>query len=142
MSADIDSLVPHAGKMCLLDTVSQWDSSSIACAATGHADPDHPLARGGSLSAIHLAEYGAQAAAVHGALLAGGQPQPGFVAAFRNVQLHVDAVPGDQPLQVEAKRLAGSATAMQYQFDVSAAGRALARGRRTVALRGDDDDGN
>lgn len=132
---NIANLVPHAGKMCLLDTVAQWDNTTISCTAIGHADADHPLARDGELSAIHLAEYGAQAAAVHGALLAGGQPQPGFVAAFRGVQLLVDAVPADQPLQVDATRLAGSATAMQYQFRVTAGEQALASGRLTVALR-------
>lgn len=137
MTVEIESLVPHAGSMCLLDTVSAWDSSQIVCTATRHVAPDHPLRRDGALAAVHLAEYGAQAAAVHGALLAGGRPQPGFVASFRGVELHVDQVPDTAPLQVSATRLAGGAAAMQYSFSVSAGNQALASGRMTVALRGE-----
>ena len=119
----------------MLDSVADWDDQAIHCTATRHADPNHPLARDGSLAAVHLAEYGAQAAAVHGALLAGGVPQSGFVAAFRGVQLHVDTVPGDTPLVVNAKRLAGSPAAMQYSFSIEAGATELASGRLTVALR-------
>lgn len=135
MTPDIRSLVPHAGSMCLLDTVVRWDKQAITCQANRHADTDHPLRRDGALSAIHLTEYGAQAAAVHGALLADGEPQAGFVAAFRGVQLHVDHVPGASPLAVTATRLAGSEAAMQYSFDVVAGDAPLASGRVTVALR-------
>lgn len=136
MSVDIESLVPHAGDMCLLDAVTTWDVAQIQCTASGHLSPDHPLRRDGSLAAVHLAEYGAQAAAVHGALLADGAPQPGFVAAFRGVKLHVDTVPDAALLQVCAARLAGSATAMQYRFSVATGDLELASGRLTVALRG------
>src|SRR4029453_19855 len=65
--AEIRTLIPHSGLMCLLDEVVQWDDQSIACISNTHRDPANPLRRHGRLSAIHAFEYGAQAAAIHGA---------------------------------------------------------------------------
>ena len=64
--AEIRTLIPHSGSMCLLDEVTQWDDRSIVCATNTHRDPANPLRRNGHLSAVHAFEYGAQAAAVHG----------------------------------------------------------------------------
>src|SRR6478609_1417343 len=63
--AEIRTLVPHSGLMCLLDEVTQWDDRSIVCVTNTHRDPVNPLRRHGHLSALHAFEYGAQAAAVH-----------------------------------------------------------------------------
>src|SRR5207247_9692194 len=66
--AEIRTLIPHSGLMCLLDEVTQWDDRSIVCITNTHRDPGNPLLREGRLSALHAFEYGAQAAAVHGGL--------------------------------------------------------------------------
>ena len=68
--AEIRTLIPHSGLMCLLDEVVQWDDRSIACVSNTHRDPANPLRRQGRLSAVHAFEYGAQAAAIHGGLRA------------------------------------------------------------------------
>ncbi|MGH8502676.1 MAG: hypothetical protein ACREVE_09435, partial [Gammaproteobacteria bacterium] len=66
----IRALIPHAGTMCLLDAVLEWDDESIHCTSETHRAADNPLRREGRLSALHAFEYGAQAVAVHGGLRA------------------------------------------------------------------------
>jgi len=127
-------LLPHAGAMCLLDAVEAWDATAIHAVSIGHARPDHPLRSGTGLHAVHLAEYGAQAMALHGALLAragGGEAvRPGMLVSLRDVRLaeaFVDATGGR--LEVRAERLYADAAGAQYAFRVAQAGRVLASGR-------------
>src|SRR5574337_1598768 len=67
---DWAALIPHAGTMCLLDAVCSWDERRIHAISTSHARADNPLRGEYGLHAVHLAEYGAQAMALHGGLLA------------------------------------------------------------------------
>ena len=90
--AEIRTLIPHSGSMCLLDSVAEWDDRSIICISNTHRDPANPLRRDGRLSAVHAFEYAAQAAAVHGGLRArsvGVTAPPGYLAALRDARLHV-----------------------------------------------------
>src|SRR5712664_3721266 len=90
--AEIRTLIPHSGLMCLLDEVIQWDDRSIVCITNTHRDSVNPLRRSGRLSGLHAFEYGAQAAAVHGGLCArsvGAMAAPGYLAALRDGLLHV-----------------------------------------------------
>src|SRR5881392_4447495 len=109
--AEIRTLIPHSGSMCLLDSVTQWDDRSIVCVTNTHRDPANPLRRAGRLSALHAFEYGAQAAAVHGGLRArsvGATAPPGYLAALRNARLHVTRLDDiKSPLQISANRLFG-----------------------------------
>ncbi len=66
---ELEALIPHAGAMCLLDTVQNWDDRQIHCRSETHRNVANPLRFEGRLSALHLAEYGAQAMAIHGGLL-------------------------------------------------------------------------
>ncbi|PYJ39960.1 MAG: hypothetical protein DME81_02365, partial [Verrucomicrobia bacterium] len=68
--AEIRTLIPHSGLMCLLDSVTEWDDRSITCISNTHRDPINPLRRDERLSALHAFEYAAQTAAVHGGLRA------------------------------------------------------------------------
>src|SRR3569623_661869 len=90
-------LIPHAGTMCLLDAVLAWDQQTIHAVSEGHARADNPLRGPHGLHAVHLAEYGAQAMAVHGALRAraGGVEavRPGMLVSLREVRLAVGYVP-------------------------------------------------
>ena len=134
------ALVPHAGSMCLLDAVVAWDGSRVACASASHRRADHPLRRDGRLAAVHLLEYAAQAAAVHGALASGAAASPvKYVGGFRECDLHVadlDGVPGD--LLVEAELVVAMGEGALYRFRVSADGSPLAEGRLTVVAPGGD----
>jgi predicted hotdog family 3-hydroxylacyl-ACP dehydratase len=121
--------------MCLLDTVIEYGADEIVCETNSHRDLQNPLRNARGLSAVHLVEYAAQAMAAHGALLAGGQPRPGMLAALRDCRLHVDTV-GDIPggLTVRARRRVASLEGLLYEFSVSGNGRLLCEGRVSIAL--------
>jgi predicted hotdog family 3-hydroxylacyl-ACP dehydratase len=137
--AEIRTLVPHSGTMCLLDSVTEWDDRSIVCSSNTHRDPANPLRRDGRLSAVHAFEYGAQAAAVHGGLRArsvGVTAPPGYLAALRDARLHVmrlDDVASS--LRIYAHRLFGEAANTVYECRVSAGDVLLAEGRITIMPR-------
>ena len=132
----IATLIPHAGAMCLLDAVPDWDATRIRARSTSHAHAAHPLRRDGALHAVHLCEYGAQAAAVHGALVAraaGGTPRAGLLAALREVRLHVDVVdPSGGALDIEAECQLSDAHGAQYAFRITQGGCLRATGRATI----------
>jgi predicted hotdog family 3-hydroxylacyl-ACP dehydratase len=137
-AAGIAALIPHQGRMCLLDGLEAWGPSSITCTASNQADPDHPLRGAQGLDAVCAIEYAAQAMALHGALSAepGSAPKGGFLAAARQVRLHVPRlsdVPGR--LTIQADRRAGDSHQALYQFSLhDAAGTLLVDGRATVVL--------
>ena len=136
--ADIEALVPHKYAMCLWDEVLDWDAQRIHLRATNHRDPDHPLRSDGQLRALHLCEYGAQAMAVHGGLLAreaGGIARAGMLVALRDVRLHVsriDELPG--ALECTAELLAAGDASQQYAFRIRHGDAVVAEGRATVML--------
>ncbi|MBS0440057.1 MAG: phosphotransferase [Proteobacteria bacterium] len=134
-----EHLIPHRGAMCLLDAVVAWDDERIHARAASHRDPENPLRADGRLHAVNLCEYGAQAMAVHGGLIArrdGNVAVPGLLVSLREVKLHVariDDLGGD--LDVRARRLMTGADAMQYAFRVEHAGVPLAEGRAAVMTK-------
>jgi predicted hotdog family 3-hydroxylacyl-ACP dehydratase len=137
--AEIRTLIPHSGLMCLLDEVTQWDDRSITCVSNTHRDPANPLRRDGHLSALHAFEYGAQAAAVHGGLHArsvGTTAPPGYLAALRDARLHVARLDDIRsPLYIRANRLFGDGANTIYECRVSADNVPLADGRVTIVQR-------
>jgi Predicted 3-hydroxylacyl-(acyl carrier protein) dehydratase len=137
--AEIRTLIPHAGLMCLLDSVLAWDDESIICTSQTHRDPDNPLRRDGRLSALHAFEYGAQAAGVHGGLKArsvGMAAPPFYLVALRDAHLQVTRLDDiDSPLEVRAQRVFGDASNAIYECRVLAADALLADARITFMLR-------
>ncbi|MGH8123282.1 MAG: phosphotransferase [Rudaea sp.] len=136
---DWQDLIPHHGAMRLLDRVIDWDDTRIHLTAESHRSVDNPLRSGGQLRAVHLCEYGAQAMAVHGGLLArrdGAVAAPGLLVSLRMVQLHVSRI-DDLPaaLNVHAEKLLAGDTSWQYAFRIEHAGRRLAAGRAAVVTR-------
>ncbi len=140
--AGIEALVPHRGAMCLLDRLLGWDDARIECVATGHRDPAHPLRSRSGLMAGTAIEYAAQAAALHGGLLAqasGAAASPGYLASAREVRLgawRLDDLPAAEidELHVFAERQAGDAGRLLYAFRVEHGGREIAAGRLAVVL--------
>lgn len=136
--AGIAAVVPHRGRMCLLDRMHGWSIDAIHCSASSHRDADHPLRSDAGLLAPCAIEYAAQAMALHGGLLArrSGPPRGGYIAAVRDVKLSVATLHDvDGDLQVHAQRLAGDAQLVSYRFHVDDGhGRRLAEGRATVVL--------
>lgn len=137
---EILALVPHAGPMCLLERVVQWDENCVRCESDNHRDEGHPLRRHGALAGLHLIEYGAQAAAVHGALLAreaSRRRQPGVLVSVRDCELlveHLHELPG--PLDIRACRELSRPDALIYSFEIGMGERRLARGRISIMLAG------
>ncbi len=137
------SLIPHQGRMALIDAVDRYDDSRILAYSDNHRASDHPLRSHGRLHAVHLCEYGAQSMAVHGALIArdaGGVARPGLLVALRAVALHVgriDDLPG--ALRIEAVREHADADAWRYRFTVHHDDTALAEGSAMVMLERSED---
>ena len=124
--------------MVLLHRVIRWNAAEVVCGAVSHLEPANPLRRAGRLSCLCGIEYGLQAAAVHGALLAAGVAQPaGYAASLREVRLHAqfldEAALGE--LQVTAQLLAQERFGMVYSLAVgSQSGASLLTARASIGL--------
>jgi predicted hotdog family 3-hydroxylacyl-ACP dehydratase len=134
----IARLIPHQGRMCLLEQVETWDEQRIRCRASSHRDAENPLRAYGRLGAVCGIDYAAQAMAVHGALLAppgSSRASAGYLVSVRGAQLHVsrlDDIAAD--LQVEAECITRGENNVLYRFSISAAGQMLLEGRAAVVL--------
>lgn len=140
----IARLIPHQGRMCLLDSVLHWDDQHICCQSDSHRAIDHPLRAHGRLGAACGVEYAAQAMALHGALVAqaaasghgvDAAARAGYLASMRSVVLHVhrlDTIAA--PLRVHAERITGDANTVLYSFTLSAGTQTLLGGRAAVVL--------
>ena len=130
-----NSLVPHTGTMCLLDRVVAADNDSIACVTSQHRSPNNPLRRDQRLSALHLAEFGAQAMAAHGGLRQpeGIATRAGMLVSIRQLELRVDRLDDvANDLLITARRRLAQPTGLIYDFEVSAGPQLLGRGRVQV----------
>lgn len=137
LTLPLEDLLPHVGAMRLLDAIVRWNDAEIECVAHSHRDPANPLAVDGVLPAACGLEFGAQAMAIHGALVAGraAKPRVGLLVAAHELAWRVarlDTVPG--ALTVRARRLLGSAQQVAYEFDVLDGARSLVSGRASVML--------
>ncbi|MDE8346184.1 MAG: hypothetical protein POH28_08455 [Acidocella sp.] len=134
----IAALIPHEGKMCLLDAVVTWDAKSIICLSVRHYDHENPLRRSdGTLGAASGIEIAAQAMALHGVLSSGaaGRGRRGFLVGLRNVRLHtiyIDETP--TPLSVHVHLLMGNSSGASYSFALEQMGVEILSGRATVML--------
>ncbi len=142
---ELETLIPHSGGMCLLDGVEQWDDECIKCISMSHRLADNPLLSHGKLHSLNLAEYGAQAMAVHGGLLARAEGRiaaPGFLAMLRGIQLHrqkIDDLRG--ALIVTARQLLAADSGWTYSFEIHHEKSLLAEGRVTVMLQKESTNG-
>lgn len=133
----IAAMIPHAGTMCLLDTVLEWDTTKIRCVSHNHHHADNPMLIDGQLPAMCGVEYAAQAMAVHGGLsgIVGGKPRAGYLAGLRDVVCHaarLDDIAGD--LIVEAEHVMGDDSLAIYQFVLRVGETLVLQGRATVVM--------
>ncbi len=144
---EITARIPHAGRMVLLDEVSEWDRDNIVCRSAMHQDRGNPLFVGGQLSSVCAIEFAAQAMAVHGSLLAQkdlpsspsnavtDKPRAGFIASVRNVHMEVERLDDVRGvLTIEANRESGDDARVLYLFEVRSGERVLVSGRAAVVL--------
>lgn len=134
--ARLASMLPHAGAMVLLDAVTAWGADWIRCRTRSHRHPGNPLRRQGRISAICGVEYGLQAAALHGAMRAGGVAQrAGYVARLRDVVLTADFLDQEGLLSIDARLERQEGSGMVYHLAVSTTdGRLLVSARASIAL--------
>lgn len=135
--APIESLLPQAGAMVLLDEVVAHDERRISCRASSHRDPANPLVHEGVLPAWAAIEYAAQAMAAHFTIRAGaaGGATIGLLGGLRDVVCEVERLDDiDATLLVEAERLSHDVAGSIYAFRVlvEADRRMLVQGRATV----------
>ena len=134
--AGIAALIPHAGPMCLLDTVLAWDMTTIACAASSHRSASNPLAANDRLDAVCGVEYASQAMAVHGGLIGNGRrPSAGYLASLRGVICSVerlDLLDGD--LLVTAELLIAQGAGAIYRFELTCNAKPALSGRAAVVI--------
>jgi predicted hotdog family 3-hydroxylacyl-ACP dehydratase len=161
--AGITRLIPHAGAMCLLDAVLDWDAIRIRCVTTSHRDMENPLRRSGQLGILCGVEYAAQSMALHGSLASTGVDTArsaatgagtarsaatgagtarsaatgaGYLASVRDLACHTDRLDLlTGVLIVEAERLHGDAERAIYGFALRHDDRILLNGRAAVVLR-------
>ncbi|MDR9435515.1 MAG: hypothetical protein RI563_01455 [Thiohalophilus sp.] len=127
--------IPHAGDMCLIESVMQWDKDSITCLSRTHVDTNNPLRDANKLPVSALVEYGAQTMAIHGALVNEqcGEHQGGYLAALKNVRFYDGDLSNIQEeIIISAKKIYSDGKNMIYDFSVSAIEKELVSGRATV----------
>ncbi len=136
---ELRQFIPHAGAMCLLDSVERWDTSGITCLTSSHRNPLNPLRTGSRLEAISGLEYAAQAMAVHVGLLASKsrvQPGAGYLGSVRDLKVKIarldDIVPD---LVIEAARLIGDESCFIYSFLIRQESEILLSGRGSIFVK-------
>jgi len=137
----VDTLLPHAGRMRLIDRIVSYDEQRIVCESESHRAAEHPLAEGGALSIVAGLEYGAQAMAIHGGLLAAmAQPhrtraRQGFLVAASDLNWFVERLDVcASPLIIEAVNELRSEQHVAYRFEIRTTDMTLLKGRASVLL--------
>ena len=143
---EIGALVPHSGRMRLLDRVVEHTPERTVCSV----DPvGSSLFHGpdGSVPAWVGIEYMAQCVAAHGGLVAwwrGETPQRGLLLGTKRTDLLVDAFAPGERLRVVSRHLRGDRALVWFECAIEreADGETLARGRLSVyAMDGEASDG-
>jgi predicted hotdog family 3-hydroxylacyl-ACP dehydratase len=121
--------------MVLLSQVEWWDDAALECTATSHLADANPLRRFGRLSSLCAIEYGAQAIAAHGALLASGPPDPGFLVSVRDFELWAVTIDEVGPvLAIRAHAVRRDGRGAIYDVSVGSPSTPVAAGRIGVLL--------
>jgi len=133
---EIRQLIPHAGDMCLIDAVNNFNATEISCQTNTHKLIDNPLRHNDTLAAVNLIEYGAQCMAIHGGLQArerGESLGQGYLVSVRNVILNIERIDElENNIHITASQIMANAGSMMYEFSASHNDSALAQGRVTV----------
>jgi len=130
--AELEQMIPHGQQMCLLDAVVEWNQQNIICTTSSHRYADNPLITDSRLGGMTLVEYGAQAAAIHVALIQQGDaaPQSAYLGAIKELTLNADFIEQiEGPLRVEADCILSSIGGAIYSIQVMSADQPLITAR-------------
>jgi predicted hotdog family 3-hydroxylacyl-ACP dehydratase len=130
----IAKLIPHSGKMCLLEKIINWNEQTLRAQSLSHLKKENPLRTEGKLKSIHGIEYAAQAMAVHGALLK-QKTQHGYLASIRSIVLHESFLPTQQaPLDIQVSVLMRYTNGFTYHFELLYENQLIISGKITIFL--------
>lgn len=129
--AQISRLIPHGESMCMLDEIMSWDESRIHGRSNNFAVSSNPLFENGELDTVLLIEYGAQAAAVHAALIQSqlGETRPAYIGAVKDIELFISIVDNSTTLEIHACCLLASRNGAIYELEARQSETLLLRGR-------------
>lgn len=137
----LETLLPHSARMRLIDRVVSYDEDRIVCESDSHRASDHPLAFDGILPIACGLEYGAQAMAIHGSLLAdhaspaGSDARHGYLIAASDLLWTIVRLDQcEAPLVIEAISEFRSQQQVAYRFELKVAGQCVFSGRASVLL--------
>ena len=126
------TLVPHSGLMLLIDSVESWTEEYITTRSYSHQNADNPLRLAGTLSSLHLIEYGAQTMAIHCGLLT-DKAQTGFLAAIKGANFYIDNLDEiESELIIKATAKLQSPKGAVYEFSVNGDNQLLLTAQATV----------
>ncbi len=136
---ELNTFLPHAGAMRLIDRVESWDDTTIHCCTRSHHDMANPLRQGTRLDTVTGLEYAAQAMGIHVGLLNRTRSTDGligYVGGLRDVVLGADRL-DDCPaeLTIDAMRLFEGDNSFMYRFSISSGGRDVMTGRASIFLK-------
>jgi predicted hotdog family 3-hydroxylacyl-ACP dehydratase len=119
-------IVPHSGRMVLLDEVVAFDGRRVVCRVA--LRPDSTFMNEGRVRAIVALEYMAQAVAAFAGLRGRATGDPvriGFLLGTREMKLEVDYFEAGDELVVEAVHVWGDEHLGSFECAVSRAGQAV-----------------
>lgn len=108
--------LPHAGDMCLLDSIINWTDDTIYCQARRHSAPFGDPQKAPIWSGL---EYAAQAAACHSLLSKPGNHNKlakAFVINVKNINVLGKPLTANGTTTVATRLLANLSEAASYQF--------------------------
>jgi len=130
---DPGALLPHRGPALWIERVVSWSREGLVCA--GRIPSAHAAIRRGAAPSFVVVELGAQAAALHEALLAEGAAReeaatrPGYVVRIRGLELDRSTVAAESPLEARVRSDGGAGPLALYRMEILAEGSPVARGR-------------
>jgi predicted hotdog family 3-hydroxylacyl-ACP dehydratase len=136
----IESLLPHQGKMFLIDGVRRYDKDEIDCLTVTHQAPGNPLRHAGQLLVHAGIEYAAQASGLHGGLLnrdrdPNAETQMGYLAVVSQVEWQVERLDTlEGPLEIHSRRVALTPGGRLYRFRIGHQGDVVMQGELVIAL--------
>jgi predicted hotdog family 3-hydroxylacyl-ACP dehydratase len=119
----IAELVPHTGRMRLIDELLAFDGSRAACRVT--LRPDSPFVEAGEIEGLVAIEYMAQAVAAFAGMKARSAGEPvriGFLLGTRELVLHADRFAAGDELRLEVAHVWGEDQLGVFECTVSRGG--------------------
>ncbi|MDH5428817.1 MAG: 3-hydroxylacyl-ACP dehydratase [Nitrospirota bacterium] len=137
---ELSKYLPHGDTMCLLSSVTHWDSSSINCRTSTHRHQDNPLQQHGVLGILCGLEYAAQAMGVHVGLtqnISEHNASVGYLGAIRDIQVNQPTFQQiAEDLTIEAHLLLEQHMSFIYAFSIKAREEILLQGRASIFIQG------